>query len=88
VRLAAAPLCLLAAVAAVITVVCGLAARGYLQAQADRQLRACAAARTDWESITAAVGSVTRPAAWRAAARNASCKAIVTPRACHRWYRP
>ena len=43
VRLAATALCLLAAGAAIITGVCGLAARGYLQGQADRQLRACAA---------------------------------------------
>jgi hypothetical protein len=43
------------------------------------------AARTDWESMTAAVGSTARPAAWRAAARKASCKAMVTPSAFHRW---
>jgi hypothetical protein len=43
------------------------------------------AARTDWESITAAVGSPSRPAAWRAAARKASCSAKVVPVAFHRW---
>jgi HAMP domain-containing protein len=42
VRFAATALCLLAAGAAIITGVCGLVARGYLQGQADRQLRACA----------------------------------------------
>jgi HAMP domain-containing protein len=42
VRLAATALCLLAAGAAVLIGVCGLAARGYLQGQADRQLRASA----------------------------------------------
>jgi two-component system, OmpR family, sensor kinase len=41
-RLAAAALCMLACGAAVITGVCGLMARGYLQGQADRQLRATA----------------------------------------------
>jgi two-component system OmpR family sensor kinase len=35
-------LCLLAAGVAIITGVCGLVARAYLQGQADRQLRACA----------------------------------------------
>jgi hypothetical protein len=44
-----------------------------------------AAARTDWESITAAVGSAARPAATRAAARNASCRAMVAPVVFHRW---
>jgi hypothetical protein len=43
------------------------------------------AARTDWESITAAVGSASRPAAMRAWARNASCRAAVAPLAFHRW---
>ena len=43
------------------------------------------AARTDCESITAAVGSTSRPAAWRARPRNASCTAMVTPQVCHRW---
>jgi GntR family transcriptional regulator len=33
-----------------------------------------AAARTDWESMTAAVGSAARPVAWRARPRNMSCK--------------
>jgi hypothetical protein len=47
-----------------------------------------AAARTDWESITAAVGSVLRPAARRAWPRNASCSAMVTPVTFHRWNRP
>jgi two-component system, OmpR family, sensor kinase len=42
VRFAATSLCLLAAGAAIITGVCGVMARGYLQRQADRQLRACA----------------------------------------------
>jgi two-component system OmpR family sensor kinase len=42
VRFAAMALCLLAAGAAIITGVCGLVARSYLQGQADRQLRACA----------------------------------------------
>src|SRR5215813_5781725 len=42
VRLAAMVLCLLAAGAAIITGAYGLVARGYLQGQADRQLRACA----------------------------------------------
>ena len=43
VRLVVAALCLLTAGAAVITGACGLMARGYLQGQADQQLRAYAA---------------------------------------------
>jgi hypothetical protein len=43
------------------------------------------AARTDWESITAAVSSAARPAARRASARKASCSARVAPLAFHRW---
>jgi hypothetical protein len=43
VRFAATALCLLATAAAIITGMCGLVARSYLQGQADRQLRACAA---------------------------------------------
>ena len=43
VRLAVTALCLLAAGAAIITGACGLLARGYLQGQADQQLRAYAA---------------------------------------------
>jgi two-component system OmpR family sensor kinase len=43
VRLAVTALCLLAAGAAVIAGACGLLARGYLQGQADQQLRAYAA---------------------------------------------
>jgi signal transduction histidine kinase len=42
VRFAATALCLLATGAAIITGMCGLVARGYLQRQADRQLRAYA----------------------------------------------
>jgi hypothetical protein len=37
------------------------------------------AARTDWESITAAVGSASRPAAARAWARSASCSRAKVP---------
>jgi len=43
VKLAVTALCLLAAGAAIITGACGLLARGYLQGQADQQLRAYAA---------------------------------------------
>jgi hypothetical protein len=56
--------------------------------QPREALGTVAAARTDWELITAAVGSAWRPAAMRAAARNASCSATVTFLTCHRWYRP
>ena len=44
---------------------------------------AVAAARTDCESITAALGSAARPAALRAAARNPSCRTMVAPLAFH-----
>ena len=37
------------------------------------------AARTDWESITAAVGSASRPAAARTWARSASCSRAKVP---------
>jgi hypothetical protein len=53
--------------------------------QPREALGTVAAARTDCESITAAVGSALRPPARRTWARNASCKAIVAPVAFHRW---
>ena len=42
------------------------------------------AARTDWESITAAVGSRSRPAAGRTWARSASCSPARVPSSRHR----
>ncbi len=62
------------------TAMCRLRPLAFLAASRPRAARGTVpAARTGWESMTAAVGWVLRPAAARAAARNRACSRARVP---------